>query len=121
YLLVASSLVLLTGWVGQVSLAQASFVGIGAYIAAMVTRSHIGFPLNLVVAGLAAGAAAALLGVVALRVRGLYLACATWIFAWAADSYLCTATWRGGTGGSTSADVGRIGKPGTFPFVDFSD
>jgi ABC-type branched-subunit amino acid transport system ATPase component/ABC-type branched-subunit amino acid transport system permease subunit len=121
YLLVAVSLVLLTGWVGQISLAQASFVGIGAYVAAMATRSHVGFPLNVILGSVAAGAAAAVLGLVALRVRGLYLAVATLIFAWAADSYLFTATWMGGTGGSTSAPVGTIGRPHTFPYVDFGD
>ncbi|TMK16934.1 MAG: hypothetical protein E6G68_09300 [Actinobacteria bacterium] len=31
YALIAVSLVILTGWVGQISLAQGSFVGIGAF------------------------------------------------------------------------------------------
>src|SRR5438105_2165962 len=49
YLLAAASLVMLTGWVGQISLAQASFIGVGAYVTAMVTRGlNLPFPLNLV-------------------------------------------------------------------------
>jgi branched-chain amino acid transport system permease protein len=122
YLLVAVSLVMLTGWVGQVSLAQASFVGVGAYVTAMVARGwHLVFPLDVIVGALAAAAAAAVLGLVALRVRGLYLAVATLIFAWVTDAYVFTATWMGGTGGSTSAPVSHIGRPGHFPYVDFGD
>ena len=122
YFLPAVSLVLLTGWVGQVSLAQASFVGIGAYITALATRSWgLGFPLNVPVGALSAALAAALLGLVALRVRGLYLAVATLIFAWAADAYLFTSSWMGAMGGSTSANVKPIGRPDGIPYVDFSD
>lgn len=122
FFLPALSLVVLTGWVGQISLAQASFVGIGAYLAAMATRDFgLGFPLNVPIAGLAAAAAAALLGIVALRVRGLFLAVATLIFAWATDSYLFTARWMGGVGRSTSAEVETIGTPGQLPYFDFTD
>src|SRR5439155_11270004 len=45
--LVAFSLVLLTGWVGQISLGQGAFVGIGAFVTALLaTRWHLAFPLN---------------------------------------------------------------------------
>ncbi|MDQ3757499.1 MAG: branched-chain amino acid ABC transporter permease, partial [Actinomycetota bacterium] len=122
YFLAGVSIVLLTGWVGQISLAQASFVGIGAYVTAMAARSlHLGFPLNLLVGAAAAGLIAAVLGLVALRVRGLYLAVATLIFAWVADGYLFTASWMGGTGGSTSAPVNVVGAEGEFPFIDFAN
>ena len=122
YFLGGVSVVMLTGWVGQVSLAQASFVGVSAYITAMVTRGlELPFPFNLAVGILAAGAAAVLLGLVALRVRGLYLAVATLIFAWVTDAYLFTVSWMGGTGGSTSAPVRTVGTEGNFPFVDFGN
>jgi branched-chain amino acid transport system permease protein len=122
YFLGGVSVVMLTGWVGQVSLAQASFVGIAAYVTAMATRGlDLPFPFNLFVGMLGAGVAAALLGLVALRVRGLYLAVATLIFAWVTDAYLFSASWMGGTGGSTSAPVRRIGTEGGFPYVDFGN
>jgi ABC-type branched-subunit amino acid transport system ATPase component/ABC-type branched-subunit amino acid transport system permease subunit len=122
FFLPALSVVVLTGWVGQISLAQASFVGIGAYLAAMATRDFgIGFPFNVPVGALAAALAAAVLGIVALRVRGLFLAVATLIFAWATDSYLFTARWMGGVGRSTSADVSAVGRPGQLPYFDFTD
>lgn len=119
--MVAISLVVLIGWVGQISLAQASFVGIGALITAMVTRgANIGFPVNLIVGGAAAGLAAVALGFVALRVRGLYLAVATLIFAWMADQFLFPSPWLGaGTGSSTIPDQ-RLGVAGGFPSLDFT-
>src|SRR5438270_188408 len=94
YVVVAASLVLLTGWVGQISLAQASFVGVGAFATAIVARDyHLGFPLSLLVGGAASAGAACLLGLVALRVRGLYLAVATLIVAWMCDTYLFLSPW----------------------------
>ena len=56
YALVAVSLVVLTGWVGQISLAQASFVGIGAFgTGVVVARFTCPFPLTLPIAGTGAG------------------------------------------------------------------
>ncbi|HEX2295383.1 MAG TPA: branched-chain amino acid ABC transporter permease/ATP-binding protein [Actinomycetota bacterium] len=119
--LVAISLVVLIGWVGQISLAQASFVGVGALVTAMVSRTWgLGFPVNVVVGAAAAGLAAAGLGVMALRVRGLYLAVATLIFAWMADQFLFPSPWLGaGTGSSTMPDQ-RYGFEGGFPSFDFT-
>ena len=122
FVIAASSIVLLTGWVGQISLAQAAFVGIGGFGSALVINgTGMPFPLNLVVGALIAAAAAAALGVVALRVRGLYLAVATLIFAYMADSYLFSAPWFAGTGGTTSIEIKPIGVQGTFPYFDLSE
>ncbi|MDQ3757510.1 MAG: hypothetical protein M3394_06655, partial [Actinomycetota bacterium] len=80
YAIVGVSLALITGWVGQISLGHGALVGIGAYATGhAVGGLGIAFPLSLPFGALAAGAAAALLGAVALRVRGLYLAVATLI------------------------------------------
>ena len=122
YAIVASSLVLLTGWVGQISLAQASFVGIGAFTTALVARNlSLGFPLSMLVGAAAAAAAATLLGVVALRVRGLLLAVATLIFAWMCDTYLFLSPWFTGGGGSVSVESIPAGTEGAFPYFDFSN
>ncbi len=66
---------------GQVSLAQAGFMAIGAYVAAMLTVLA-GWPLiaALVVASLVAGITACLVGFPALRVHGLMLVVATIAF-----------------------------------------
>ncbi|MHB8719742.1 MAG: ABC transporter permease subunit, partial [Candidatus Dormibacteria bacterium] len=121
YLLAAVSIVVLTGWVGQISLAQAELVGVGAFVSALAMgRWHIPFPLSLFVAAAAGGVVAALLGGVALRVRGLYLAVATLVFAWMADSYLFHQQWFGIIGGSAQATAPDLGTPGTLPYFDFT-
>src|SRR3954464_10317079 len=121
YTLVALSLVILTGWVGQISLAQASFVGIGAYLTGLLVRSGLQFPLTLPAVGFSSAAIAALLGLVALRVRGLYLAVATLIFAWMTQIYLFAQPWIAGIGGSSSIQTNALGTKGTFPYLDFTD
>ncbi|HEX6489041.1 MAG TPA: ATP-binding cassette domain-containing protein [Candidatus Dormibacteraeota bacterium] len=122
YLVVALSLVLLTGWVGQISLAQAEFVGIGAFFTAVLAnRWHIGFPWSFALAVVAAGAVAAALGLVALRVRGLYLAVATLVFAAMADNFLFNQSWFGIEGGSAGIRLGIIGNPNALPRFDLND
>ncbi|MBK5307707.1 MAG: ATP-binding cassette domain-containing protein [Frankiaceae bacterium] len=121
YTLVALSLVILTGWVGQISLAQASFVGIGAFLTGVLVRAGLPFPLTLPAVGFASAAIAALLGLVALRVRGLYLAVATLIFAWMTQIYLFAQPWLAGIGGSSSIQTKALGTPDTFPYLDFTN
>ena len=122
YALIGVSLVILTGWVGQISLAQASFVGIGAFITGVVVRgTGLDFPATLPVAAFASAGSAVLLGVVALRVRGLFLAVATLIFAWMAQEYLFNQPWLAGVGGASSAPSTPLGEEGSFPFLDFTD
>lgn len=121
-LLVAISLVLLTGWVGQISLAQATFVGIGAFVTVLLSnRLDLSFPINLPVSAAIAGGAAALLGLVALRVRGLYLAVATLIFLWMSNEYLFQSSWLVGAGGSAGIEVPSLGHRGAIPFFDLGD
>ncbi|HVF73771.1 MAG TPA: branched-chain amino acid ABC transporter permease/ATP-binding protein [Acidimicrobiales bacterium] len=122
YFMVAASVVLLTGWVGQISLSQAAFVGVGAFGSALLSRHlDIGFPYSLLFAACLSAAASGLLGVVALRVRGLYLAVATLIFAWMADEYLFVVPWFAGKGGTASVDADPVGIAGGFPFFDFRE
>jgi ABC-type branched-subunit amino acid transport system ATPase component/ABC-type branched-subunit amino acid transport system permease subunit len=122
YGLIAVSLVLLTGWVGQISLAQGSFVGVGAFMTALIFRRFdIGFPYSLPLAVASSAGLAVLLGLVALRVRGLYLAVATLIFAWMADQFLFSANWFVGIGGTASFHIGTIGREGTVPSFDLHD
>ncbi|MDQ1700573.1 MAG: branched-chain amino acid transport system ATP-binding protein [Frankiaceae bacterium] len=122
FLVAALSVVLLTGWVGQISLAQAEFIGVGAFFTALLSnRFDIGFPLNLPIAMAVAAAAAAGLGVVALRVRGLYLAVATLVFAWTADTWLFNQSWIGVDGGSASVRLHPLGNRHYLPYFDFNN
>ena len=117
YTVVAASLVLLTGWVGQISLAQAALVGVGAYATGWASGTlGIPFPLNLPIGAAAAALVAILLGVVALRVRGLYLAVATLVFSWAASEFLFRQTWVLDHGISDKHVVGGEGSILAFDF-----
>lgn len=73
-------LMLLTGFTGLVSLGHGAFLLIGAYVEAHALRAGIPFPVTLLLAALAAGAAGITLGLPALRLAGLYLAIATLAF-----------------------------------------
>ena len=122
YFIAASSIVMLTGWVGQISLSQAAFVGISAFGSALLANNMgIGFPFSLLLGASLSAGACALLGVVALRVRGLYLAVATLIFAWMADEYLFIVPWFAGKGGSATVKTDPVGVEGGFPFFDFTE
>jgi len=74
--LAALSLVVLLGYVGQLSLAQFAFMGIGALVVSRLAP-HTGFWPALPLGGLAAIPAGLVAGVPALRLRGIYLAVAT--------------------------------------------
>ncbi len=86
--LVAMSLVVLTGWGGNISLGQFGIVGLGAMAAGnILTEWNVDLFVG-VVAAMAAGALVAVaIGLPALRIRGLYLAVTTIAFAVALDSY----------------------------------
>ena len=119
--LAALSLVVLTGWVGQISLAQASFVGIAALTTGLLSHSwRLGFPETTVLAAAVSAGVAMLLGVVALRVRGLYLAVATLIFAWMCDSFLFKTPWFGADSKGAILGPQRIGNPNGFPYFDLT-
>jgi ABC-type branched-subunit amino acid transport system ATPase component/ABC-type branched-subunit amino acid transport system permease subunit len=93
YALVALSLTLLTGWAGQVSLGHFAFLGVGAYTAAHAFHHGWGAPVVLVLAGLVTAATACLVGLPAVRFRGLFLAVSTLAFAFAAQSWLFRQPW----------------------------
>ena len=75
FVIAISSLILLTGYSGQVSLGHGALMCIGAY-AAVLARIHYNAPvwLTFVVAVLAAAVGGALLGLAAARLSGPYLA-----------------------------------------------
>jgi branched-chain amino acid transport system permease protein len=72
------SLVVLTGFVGQVSLAQMAFAGVGGFTVSKLAVDHgIGFPIGPLAGALVAMALGLLAAVPALRVRGVNLAIVT--------------------------------------------
>jgi ABC-type branched-subunit amino acid transport system ATPase component/ABC-type branched-subunit amino acid transport system permease subunit len=128
FALLALSLVVLTGWAGQVSLGQAAFAGIGALgYAALVNGNDLGLgygthrvvvdlpvfspALAIVTMTVTCAALAAVIGAGALRVRGLLLAVVTFVFALAVQQYLFQRPFfSGGTGGSVFVQRPVVGS-----------
>lgn len=77
YLMATMGLNLTVGYAGQMSLGQAAFLGIGAYIAAIALKAGVPFLLVLPMAAVACFVLGLLLGFPALRVQHHYLAFAT--------------------------------------------
>jgi branched-chain amino acid transport system permease protein len=77
YLMATYGLNLTVGYAGQMSLGQAAFLGIGAYIAAISLKAGVPFFVVLPVAGVTCFTVGLALGFPALRVQHHYLAFAT--------------------------------------------
>jgi ABC-type branched-subunit amino acid transport system ATPase component/branched-subunit amino acid ABC-type transport system permease component len=83
--IVALSLVVLTGYVGQISLAQAAIAGIAGF-ALIRFDSGLPFPVDALAAALVAAGIGVLIGLPALRIRGAQLAVVTLAAAVAIES-----------------------------------
>jgi branched-chain amino acid transport system permease protein len=86
------SLLVLTGWAGQVSLGQFAFAAVGAWVAA---ACRLPFPLAVLVGAAAGSVVAVAVGVPALRLRGLHLAITTLAFALATSAFLLNPRYGG--------------------------
>jgi branched-chain amino acid transport system permease protein len=85
---------------GQLSLGNAGFMGIGAYITSYLTvRMGVPLGLALVLAAIASGAIGVVVGFPALRLKGIYLAMATLGFGEMVRSFFLNFTPMGGSGG----------------------
>jgi ABC-type branched-subunit amino acid transport system ATPase component/ABC-type branched-subunit amino acid transport system permease subunit len=92
YAAVAVSMVILSGWAGQISLGQFALVGVGACVTgALVVDSQLPFLWAMLLAGVAGGLVAVVLGIPALRLEGLSLAVITLAFAVAASDYFLSS------------------------------
>jgi ABC-type branched-subunit amino acid transport system ATPase component/ABC-type branched-subunit amino acid transport system permease subunit len=87
YLMVAVSATVLTGWAGQLSLGQFAFVAVGAYLTAYYGQA-LGFLPSMALGTMWGVLIAIVIGIPALRVRGLYLGIITLGFALVVSSYL---------------------------------
>ncbi|MGQ0434776.1 MAG: ABC transporter permease [Microthrixaceae bacterium] len=86
--IVTVSLVVLTGWAGQVSLGQVAFMGIGAAVGGWLTVTwNWDLAVVILASGLVGAVAAIAIGLPALRIQGLFLSVATLAFAIATSSY----------------------------------
>jgi branched-chain amino acid transport system permease protein len=85
---------------GQLSLGNAGFMALGAYVASYLTVNE-GVPVSaaLVIAALASGTIGLIVGFPALRLRGIYLAMATLGFGEMVRSFFLNLSAVGGSGG----------------------
>jgi branched-chain amino acid transport system permease protein len=98
YSIVGLGLMLLAGFTGQVSIGHAAFLGVGAYTQAYLTNLGVPFPIALVVATLLSAGVGVVVGVPALRVKGIYLGIATLAFGFIVEEVF--ARWEIVTGGN---------------------
>jgi ABC-type branched-subunit amino acid transport system ATPase component/branched-subunit amino acid ABC-type transport system permease component len=93
FTMVIVSLVVLTGWAGQISLGHLAFVAFGAAVAGTLAQHGVEFFVTLLVASLVGAAVALVVGIPALRIRGLFLAVTTLAFAVTTGTYFLNSTY----------------------------
>lgn len=96
-------LMLLAGFTGLISLGQAAFLGVGAYVEAALSTRGWPLPLSLAGAVVLSAAAGLIVGLPALRVRGIYLAIATLAGGAIVEEILIR--WEAVTGGNSGLSV----------------
>ncbi len=103
YAVVGLGLMLLSGFTGQFSLGHAAFLGVGAYAQAVLTNSGVPFVAALLLSGLLAACVGVIVGLPALRVKGIYLAIATLAFGFIVEEVF--ARWESVTGGNAGIHI----------------
>jgi ABC-type branched-subunit amino acid transport system permease subunit len=95
---VCFSVVIITGYVGQISLAQNALAGVSAFMLVHIANGlGIGFPFGLILAALCAVVIGVLVGLPSVRVRGVNLAVTTLATAAALDALVFNnASFSGG-------------------------
>ena len=106
YSIVGLGLMLLVGFTGQVSLGHAAFLAVGAYTEALLQARGVPFFVSLPTAALLSAALGWVLGLPALRLKGIYLAIATLAFNVIVEEV--TARWEGLTGGNSGLHLKPI-------------
>lgn len=96
-------LMLLSGFTGQFSIGHAAFLGVGAYTQAVTTNMGLPFPFALALAGLLSAAVGVVVGLPALRVKGIYLGIATLAFGFIIEEGF--ARWDSVTGGNSGIRI----------------
>ena len=109
YAIAGLGLMLLSGFTGQFSIGHAAFLGVGAYTQAVMTNMGLPFPFALALAGALSASVGVVVGLPALRVKGIYLGIATISFGFIVEEVF--ARWDSVTGGNSGL---RIKAPEMF-------
>ena len=124
-LIIASAVMgvnLITGYTGQLSIGHAAFFAIGAFTALTLTEGKISTPFfgsenlwdpgwTIPVAALVCFAVGCVVGLPALRLKGIYLALTTLVFVEAVRSVLKYEEFEGITGGATGIKGDKYTPP----------
>ena len=108
-IILAVSLNLTVGFLGELTLGHAGFMSVGAYAGCLFTiycnlPVWIEFPLALIIGGLVAAIFGVIIGIPALRLNGDYLAIVTLAFGEIIRSVLNNVKFTGGAGGLKGID-----------------
>jgi len=127
-MVLALSMVVIVGYVGQISLAQLSLAGVSAFMCSrFTTQWHVPFPISIILSALVAVVVGVIIGLPALRIRGVNLAIITLGAGVALQAaWFNNTDFNGGVGGANVAnpslfglDLG-IGSGRAYPRVAFA-
>ncbi len=103
YSIAGLGIMLLAGFTGLFSLGHAAFLGVGAYTQAVMTNAGVPFPIALMGAAALSAAVGFVVGLPALRVKGIYLGMATLSFGFIVEEVL--ARWESVTKGNAGLHI----------------
>ncbi|MDM0045099.1 branched-chain amino acid ABC transporter permease [Variovorax dokdonensis] len=103
YGVVGLGLMLLAGFTGQFSIGHAAFLGTGAYTQAVLGNMGVPFPLAMAGAAALSALVGVVVGLPALRLKGIYLGIATLAFGFIVEEVF--ARWESVTGGNSGLHV----------------
>ena len=106
YGIVGLGLMLLAGFTGLFSIGHAAFFGVGAYAQAVLTGMGWPFPFALAAGTVLSAGVGVIVGLPALRVKGIYLGIATLSFGFIVAEVF--ARWESVTGGNAGKTVGAV-------------
>jgi branched-chain amino acid transport system permease protein len=106
YSIVGFGLMMLTGFTGQISLGHAAFLAVGAYTEALLQNAGMPFVVSITCAALFSAAVGVIVGLPALRLKGIYLAIATLAFNVIVEEII--ARWHSLTGGNEGMSVKTV-------------
>ncbi len=112
---------LVIGYSGQLSLGQSAFIGLGAYTTViLVADHHWSYLATLPMSAAVCFAAGLLVGIPAIRVKGVYLAIITLVIAFVFPSLVLHFDWlTGGTNGKGPPRTkAHLNAPSWLPFAD---
>ncbi|MBC7618906.1 MAG: branched-chain amino acid ABC transporter permease [Candidatus Saccharibacteria bacterium] len=115
YAIAGLGLMLLAGFTGQFSLGHAAFLGIGAYTQTYLTNQGFPFPVAILLSMGLSAFLGIVIGLPALRLKGIYLGMATLSFGFIIEEVF--ARWESVTGGNAGI---RVLKPAMFGWTSES-